>query len=404
MRPLSSAVLAFVALANVASAQIPNEECTGAILVNLGANGPYSNNNATTSLPAWQCGAGANDVWFFYLASCTGFATFTTCGANFDTVLQVFDATACANDCANGFPGGGPCNDDSCSSQSRVTMGVVLGGLYFIRVGGFEGNTGTFPLNITCSAATRPADDSCGGAAPVRLGVNGPFTNIGYSSSIPDWPCTFGANDRWFTYQATCTAPHTFDTCSNNTNFDTAIEVFSGACPCNLTSLGCNDDFCDVRSQLTVNLVQNLTYLIRVGGFRNNTGNFDLTINVGTNTGAFNNLGGQCNGAAHTGIVIAATGSPNINAAITIAVSGQTGVPLIGYGFVPLTAPFACCTIGHNYGALILGGPSNNLPIPCDPSLIGGSIYTQAFDVGGNGGCVTSPQLNFTDTIQITIG
>jgi hypothetical protein len=126
----------------------PNDECAGAIPVFDGCSGPYSNACATTSLPAFGCAPTGNDVWFAFTPTqgCTAFIS--TCGASFDTVLEVFDAC-----------GGTPlvCNDDapkktwpSCwgSLDSYVELPIVLGNVYLIRVGGFNGATGTFPLNI----------------------------------------------------------------------------------------------------------------------------------------------------------------------------------------------------------------------------------------------------------------
>src|SRR5204863_4288815 len=138
------------------------------------------------------------------------------------------------------------------------------------------------------------------------------------------------------------------------TNYDTVIEIYSGACPCGLVSLACSDDACGLASQATATLVQNQVYLVRVGGYQTNTGTFDLNIQIGTNTGSVTNLGGQCNGAAHTGVVLASSGSTNIAASITLTLSGVSGLPVIGLGFTALGAPFFCCTIGHNFGAALL--------------------------------------------------
>src|SRR5262245_43440404 len=74
----------------------PNDEGVGALPVVDGTNPPQSNVGATTSAPGWSCGAGLNDVWYSYAASCTGIATFSFCTggtANYDTVLEAFSGT-----------------------------------------------------------------------------------------------------------------------------------------------------------------------------------------------------------------------------------------------------------------------------------------------------------------------
>src|SRR5215510_7176294 len=126
---VATAVFALPAVALVAQ----SNECAGIPAPLLaGANGPFSNAGATTSSPAWPCGGGANDVWFSHVATCNGFLTVETCGANFDTTLEVLVGT-CANLASL------DCNDDFCGLQSLVTVPVISGTTYFIRVGGHLG-------------------------------------------------------------------------------------------------------------------------------------------------------------------------------------------------------------------------------------------------------------------------
>lgn len=129
-------------LANHALAQ--NDDCTGALSIAQGLNGPYSNVGATTSAPAWPCGTGQNDVWFSYLAPAAGTLVASTCtGTNYDSTLEIFDA---AGGCGALVSLG--CNDDTCGTQSTVTVTVAQGALYYIRVGGWNGSVGTFSLDI----------------------------------------------------------------------------------------------------------------------------------------------------------------------------------------------------------------------------------------------------------------
>jgi len=175
MRILALAATSLL-LCTALAAQVANDECTGAVAVSSGTNGPFQNIGATQSLPTWPCNAGfGTDVWFVYVPSCNGTATFDTCGAFFDTVMQVFEVGACSgNSCANRFAAGGPCNNDWCGQQSRVTMSVAADCRYYIRVAGAGALWGTFPLNINCTgAAAGPLDERCSGATPVVTGTNG---------------------------------------------------------------------------------------------------------------------------------------------------------------------------------------------------------------------------------------
>ena len=118
-----------------------NNECAAAIAVGNGLYGPFTTADATTSAPAWPCAAGGRDVWFTYTAYQSGTLTVSTCGqATWDTAIQVFAGT-CASLTSLG------CNDDACGLQSTVSVAVVPG-TYYVRVGGYNGASGSFQLDV----------------------------------------------------------------------------------------------------------------------------------------------------------------------------------------------------------------------------------------------------------------
>lgn len=103
----------------------------------------------TTSSPPWQCGLGANDIWFIYIAQGTGNVTADTCGSGFDTTIEAFDGSGgCGNLLSLG------CNDDTCALQSSITFSCTPGTVYYIRVGGYFGSTGSFSLNVNGPAGS----------------------------------------------------------------------------------------------------------------------------------------------------------------------------------------------------------------------------------------------------------
>jgi hypothetical protein len=157
-RPLFSLVVS-AALASCLVAQ--NNECTGALMAVQGVNGPFTNVGATTSAPVWPCGSGNNDVWFSVVTGGPGTLTVTTCGATFDTVLQIFSGS-CGSLTSLG------CNDDACGSASSVAVPVVAN-TYFVRVGGYTGATGSFPLNITGPVSGALATNTTLGTGCQRL-------------------------------------------------------------------------------------------------------------------------------------------------------------------------------------------------------------------------------------------
>jgi len=86
------------------------------------------------------------NFWYCYTASCTGEATVSLCGSNYDTMLAVYDGFNC-NPTLNRLIG---CNDDYCGRQSQATFEVIAGNQYLIEVGGYQQATGQGVLSISC--------------------------------------------------------------------------------------------------------------------------------------------------------------------------------------------------------------------------------------------------------------
>ncbi|MBL8897880.1 MAG: hypothetical protein JNM84_09635, partial [Planctomycetes bacterium] len=140
-------------------------------------------------------------------------------------------------------------------------------------------------INAVCGAGGG-GNDECAGAVALSNGTNGPFSNVGSTTSTPGWPCGSGGADVWFSYTATCTGTLTLSTCGA-ASYDSTLQVFDGGCGA-LSSLGCNDDGCGgtTASQLQINVSQGTTYLIRVGGFAGAQGSFSIAVSCsGSSTG-----------------------------------------------------------------------------------------------------------------------
>lgn len=150
-----SALCAAVVLASTAFAQAPaNDECAGALALNNGVNGPYNNSTATTSTLTFPTGcstsAPGKDLWFTFTPTVSGTIIFTTCGiATIDTVVEAFDGTGgCAALTSLG------CNDDNCSTRSRVVINGTAGTTYYVRVAVFgTGTGGAFNLEVQAPVA-----------------------------------------------------------------------------------------------------------------------------------------------------------------------------------------------------------------------------------------------------------
>jgi len=270
-----------VNLQNSVNALVPmNDGCADADPISEGAT-PFSNVAATTDGPEEPACVKSgqtqieSDVWFCYTAWCTGTATASTCDADFDTQIAVYDGCDCPI-------GESPvtCNDDSCGVQSSVSFPVVYGNDYLIRVGGFGGAQGSGVLDVSCV----PANDDCANATPVGEG-DFSLSNIGASTDGPDEPGACGAGgdsrieaDVWYRYTASCDGQATVDLCASS--FDTKVAVYAGSdCPESAAAIACDDDGCGDRSRVTFDVTAGEEYLVRIGGAggEQGTGNAALT-------------------------------------------------------------------------------------------------------------------------------
>ena len=85
-----------------------------------------------------------NDVWFRFTAPESTVVDITNCGAaSFDTKIAVYGGADCASPVI-------ACSDDSCGTQTKVTVGVTAGSQYLIRVGAYNSTaTGSGSLTIS---------------------------------------------------------------------------------------------------------------------------------------------------------------------------------------------------------------------------------------------------------------
>jgi hypothetical protein len=137
-----------------------NDNCANRAEVSLGAT-PFYTVGATTDGPAHAAchNSGSeqitSDIWFNYSSQCTGMLTVDTCIATpFDSRLAVYayDGTCASINDQTLLA----CNDDACGLggvASRVTVPVQAGHSYAIRVGGYNGATGSGILTLACTPA-----------------------------------------------------------------------------------------------------------------------------------------------------------------------------------------------------------------------------------------------------------
>ncbi|MCA9285241.1 MAG: S8 family serine peptidase [Phycisphaerales bacterium] len=143
---------------------IPNDTCTTALEIFDGQT-PFSTVGAATDGPAnANCDFFGNDqvsqdIWFRYVATCTGPLSISTCGAaDFDTKLAVYGPGILGGTCPGGLFGGVllGCVDDTAGCEgntSTLAVTVEEGTTYRIRVGGYGSASGHGTLTVACGAA-----------------------------------------------------------------------------------------------------------------------------------------------------------------------------------------------------------------------------------------------------------
>jgi hypothetical protein len=158
----------------------PNDHCFGALSITEGAVTAGTTQNSTTGGggvcpgdPVGSCSVMSNDVWYIFVASCSGQYEARTCvgATSFDTVVAVWDgAGGCGNLVEIGCNDTGGCAIANQGNSAIATWNATAGNLYYISVGGFIGLTGTFDLVVGPT-----------GLNPVLAFINAGPGTIGYT-------------------------------------------------------------------------------------------------------------------------------------------------------------------------------------------------------------------------------
>jgi hypothetical protein len=355
----------------VVQAQPANDDCGNAISISDGDTS-FDSTGATPDGPA-DCGSIGNDIWYTYTATCDGTLYVNTCGSGFDTTLVLYDGPACSSLSVLS------CSDDSdtcgfLSLQSAVVGPVVSGQQYLVRVGGYEGATGSGTLSLTCKP------DEC--TNPTALDV--PSLTLGSTTgeNIPGVASCGASNSTtspgvWYTVTGTGNMM-TASTCYPTTDFDTQLAVYCNGCD-TLTCVDGNDDDADcgpdeVLSTVTWCSESDATYQILVHGYAANSGNFRLGI---SDDGVSCTTGPQCApiGACCSADVCSLVTADNCAAQSGVyqgdgttcqdVTCGGPGAGAEGEGF----AASGSCTSIAGAAPVQLGTAMANMLIPLVPAL-----------------------------------
>ena len=122
-----------------------------------------------------------------------------------------------------------------------------------------------------------PVNDDCANAEILLTDTPKAGTNLGALGTLIS-SCSYSdTKDVWYTWTPEESGLATVSLCSSS-DFDTTLSVWDG---CGGTELICNDDFCDLASELSLEVTAGTTYYIRVAGYDGEQGNFTLTASFG---------------------------------------------------------------------------------------------------------------------------
>lgn len=257
---------------------VGNDDCDDAVAIGDGS----VSGTTVSAHPDGQASCGSSnaspDVWYSYTATCDGVLDIDSCGSNFDTVLSLHDPGCPASSSTQR-----ECNDD-CSSGtcgargSCLSEAVTIGDQRLIRLSGFNGDSGAYTLNTSCSVA----NDDCDESIAVAAGSN---TAGSTRSAATDAAaqCDGIAPDSpgvWYTVTGTGSLL-TASLCNAQTSYDSQLSIYCSGCG-GQTCIGASNDACgDGQSEVTWCSSPGTTYHILVHGKSGATGLFQLDVSQG---------------------------------------------------------------------------------------------------------------------------
>ncbi len=126
----------------------PNDQCAGALQLLDGLT-LFDTTHALTHQAGWACGTGFKDIWYTFIST-SNFLDIRACGSSFDPIVELFDGS-----CGSLTPLA--CASQGCGISNGISLQVLQGTIFYLRVGGLVGDGGPGVLDVS-------------GAGPILLG------------------------------------------------------------------------------------------------------------------------------------------------------------------------------------------------------------------------------------------
>ena len=238
-----------------------------------------SNNEGATlqaGEPEHAGGPGGTSVWFSWTPATSGRAFFSTCDADFDTLLAVYTGSAlnaltpvASNDDGSGCYDGG----------SEVAFDFTAGTTYRIAVDGLHGASGAFPLQFVGGPSNDDFSKPLAAPSSFNVIATGSTRNATRQEGEPLHAGVQGDGSVWLSWTAPANGRLRLDTCDSE--FDTLLAVYTGSTVGGLTEVASDDDggaeWCVAgSSEVVFDVVAGTPYRIALAGAGAAEGSYSL--------------------------------------------------------------------------------------------------------------------------------
>jgi hypothetical protein len=248
---------------------VTNDLCSGAINLTCGQTVTVNTTGANTDAAGSNfCGTSISTRGVWYKITGNGQQmTVSTCGGSTDSKLMVFSGNCGSLVCV----GGNDDNGAACSGlAASVSWNSVNGTTYYILAATFS-NTGSFPLNISCTQAQNPCSNitslNCNSSVSYSTGGgSGIWDNLG--------PYATPGKERVFSFTPSISGTHTINL-SNNEFF---VDLFIKTGSCSSSGWTYLSDFASGSYSYSLNLIAGTTYYILLDDENTNSSSGNIGI------------------------------------------------------------------------------------------------------------------------------
>ena len=253
----------------------PNDLLSNAITI-TGRSGQTMGNNFKATVETGEVGLGTHSVWWQWQAPQSGEVTIDTMGSFLDTTLGVYHRSRIDELVILEL------NDDADGRQSRVTLDVIAGAVYRLRVGGHDRATGIIVLNwnLETTPTNMPSNDLFSNAFTIS-GRSGRTTGSNVGATMETGEPDLGIGSVWWRWQAPQSGTVTIDT--TGSSFLTTLVVYTGSRVNALSRLTDNfDNPNGYQRHVVLEVTASTVYRLQIAGNKGAMGSIVLKWNLVT--------------------------------------------------------------------------------------------------------------------------